>query len=240
MNFGNSRPRLSSERSHFDWIEMADRKSESKYNIQWNRHGVNTVESLNQYLRSEYLTDMVLSCDGYSIKCHRLILASSSYYFERLLSTRRNCCSDLVVILKDITYPDMVSALHFIYEGQVLLAENEIHSFLKTAENLELKGITENARGRWDQTFQTRESANIISKGDKVCDSEPERQEIHVAKVADNSELKDANIEIVPHELRSDRPSSPDKVEKEKHLPGCNSVRFVSVSNIVLVVDPKL
>lgn len=48
-----------------------------------------------------------------------------------------------IVILKDVPYTDMRSLLDFMYRGEVSVDQDRLTAFLKVAESLRIKGLTE-------------------------------------------------------------------------------------------------
>jgi len=46
------------------------------------------------------------------------------------------------VILKDVCHKDLVAILQFMYCGEVNVRQEELATFLKTAEMLQIKGLT--------------------------------------------------------------------------------------------------
>lgn len=46
------------------------------------------------------------------------------------------------VVLKDISYRAMKSLLQFMYNGEVSVRQEDLTSFIGTAETLEIKGLT--------------------------------------------------------------------------------------------------
>jgi hypothetical protein len=46
--------------------------------------------------------------------------------------------------MKGVKYADLVSVLDFMYHGEVNVAQEELNSFLAVAEDLQVKGLTQN------------------------------------------------------------------------------------------------
>lgn len=55
-----------------------------------------------------------------------------------------------IVILKDVPYSDMRSLLDFMYRGEVSVDQDRLTAFLKVAESLRIKGLTEVNEERCD------------------------------------------------------------------------------------------
>lgn len=55
-----------------------------------------------------------------------------------------NPCKHPIVILKDVGYNELSGLLQFMYRGEVNVYQEELANFLKTAELLQVKGLTSN------------------------------------------------------------------------------------------------
>lgn len=62
-----------------------------------------------------------------------------------------------VLILKDVTYQELRSMMDYMYRGEVNITQEQLGSFLKAAESLQIKGLTESS-GRSDRKLDGRKS----------------------------------------------------------------------------------
>ena len=62
---------------------------------------------------------------------------STSLFFQG------NPCQHPIIILRDIKYDDLFSLLQFMYNGEVNVAQDQLNSFLKSAESLKIRGLTD-------------------------------------------------------------------------------------------------
>jgi len=86
--------------------------------------------------------DVTLACcDGKYLKSHKLILSACSPYFHKLLQD--NPCHHPIIILKDVRGEEMENILSFMYNGEVQIGQEDLNDFLKTAQTLQIKGLTE-------------------------------------------------------------------------------------------------
>lgn len=69
-------------------------------------------------------------------------LLTSWLKFTNLFYFQVNPCKHPIVILKDVSYQELVSILQFMYKGEVNVRQEELSDFLKTAETLQIKGLT--------------------------------------------------------------------------------------------------
>ena len=92
---------------------------------------------------------LVLSALGQIFKAHRLVLSACSTHFQTLFShTPINAPinNQLYVILDGTRADDLQILLHFMYRGEAYLHQDRINSVLRTAEVLQVKGLSEGPR----------------------------------------------------------------------------------------------
>jgi BTB/POZ domain len=95
--------------------------------------------------------DVTLSCDDeQQLQAHKVILSACSPFFRNIL--RRNPHQHPLLYLKGVKYTDLQSVLNFMYHGEVNVAQDELNSFLAVAEDLRVKGLTQNQPARHDSS----------------------------------------------------------------------------------------
>lgn len=95
---------------------------------------------MHSMLESGDLVDVTLAVEGKSIKAHKMILSVCSPYFRSLF--RGNPCQHPIVFMKDVTYSALCDLLQFMYQGEVQVSQENLSTFIKTAEALQIKGLT--------------------------------------------------------------------------------------------------
>jgi tramtrack len=70
-----------------------------------------------------------------------MVLSACSPYFQKLFLNHPEIHP--IVILKDIPYTDVKSLLDFMYRGEVSVDQERLTAFLRIAETLKIKGLTE-------------------------------------------------------------------------------------------------
>jgi len=113
--------------------------------LRWNNHQSNLLSVFDQLLQVEAFCDVTLAVDGASLKCHKMVLAACSSYFQNLFM--ENTCKHPIVFLKDITFNQTRALLDYMYHGQVSVQEEELQGLLKVAEALKVKGLVESEDG---------------------------------------------------------------------------------------------
>lgn len=112
-----------------------------QYCLRWNNHRSNLLLVFEHLFQTESFTDVTLACDGSSIKCHKMVLAACSSYFQQLFM--ENDCRHPIVILKDIKVSEIKAILEYMYKGEVNVAQDQLAGLLKAAETLKVKGLVE-------------------------------------------------------------------------------------------------
>ena len=110
--------------------------------IRWKGFQGNILDCLGGVKTDEEFVDVTLACDdGPSVHAHKLILASCSPYFRRIL--RDTACQHPVIILNEVKRDTLDSLMTYMYRGEVHVAEEKLPNFFRTAQSLEIKGIAE-------------------------------------------------------------------------------------------------
>ncbi|KAJ3631233.1 hypothetical protein MTP99_012374 [Tenebrio molitor] len=116
-----------------------------QYCLRWNNHRSNLLTVFDELLQNEAFTDVTLACEGGNpIKCHRMVLAACSPYFQNLFTDLP--CKHPVVVLKDVKYVEIKAILEYMYRGEVNVAQDQLAALLKVAEALKVKGLVEENR----------------------------------------------------------------------------------------------
>jgi hypothetical protein len=112
---------------------------QKEFCLKWNNYLDVFHGAFSSLLNSEHFTDVTLSCDSQSIKCHRLVLSSCSSYFETLLLGISH--PHPIIILKDAKFHDLLALVTFMYTGEVTVSQAQASSLIKVAEMLKVKGL---------------------------------------------------------------------------------------------------
>jgi len=83
-----------------------------------------------------------LACDDDQIEAHKVILSACSPVLGQIL--KRNPHPHPLVFMKGVGCKELISVLDFMYLGEVNVAQDDLSSFLALAQDLEIKGLTQN------------------------------------------------------------------------------------------------
>lgn len=111
--------------------------------LKWNNYQASLTNAFKSLLENEDFVDMTLSAGGKTLRAHKVVLSACSSYFKNLLKGISHW-QHPVLVLRDVPFIDLYTILEFIYMGEVNISQADLQSFLKTAELLQIKGLTEN------------------------------------------------------------------------------------------------
>ncbi|CAG9835522.1 unnamed protein product [Diabrotica balteata] len=113
-----------------------------QFSLCWNNFHNNLSSGFHSLFKDEDLVDVTLAADGKFLKAHKTVLSVCSPFFKDLF--RVNPCKHPIVILPEVNYNALSSLLHFMYQGEVSVSQEEIPTFMRVAEMLKVKGLTDN------------------------------------------------------------------------------------------------
>ncbi|KAK9882236.1 hypothetical protein WA026_019750 [Henosepilachna vigintioctopunctata] len=119
-----------------------------QFSLCWNNFHSNLSSGFQALYKEENLVDVTLAAEGRHIKAHKTVLSICSPFFKELF--RANPCEHPIVILQDVNYAALCSLLQFMYQGQVSVGQEEIPMFMRVAETLKVKGLTDNGSSNLD------------------------------------------------------------------------------------------
>ena len=114
-----------------------------KFCLRWNDFESNISVAFREIREEKDFFDCTLSVGTRQIQAHKLILSACSPFFRSML--RQNPHQHPLLYLKGVEFTDLQAVLNFMYHGEVNVAQEELNSFLSVAEDLKVKGLTQNS-----------------------------------------------------------------------------------------------
>uniref|UniRef100_A0A6P7H665 Protein tramtrack, beta isoform-like isoform X17 n=1 Tax=Diabrotica virgifera virgifera TaxID=50390 RepID=A0A6P7H665_DIAVI len=122
--------------------------SSEQFSLCWDNFHKNMSSGMNSLLENEDLVDVTLAVQGKCLKAHKMVLSVCSPYFKELFKS--NPCKHPIVFMKDVSYEALSDLLQFMYQGEVQVSQENLTTFIKTAEALQIKGLTGDGNGSTD------------------------------------------------------------------------------------------
>jgi len=113
-----------------------------KFCLKWNDFEGNISLAFRDIREEKDFFDCTLSCGAKQVQAHKIILAACSPFFRSTL--RQNPHQHPLLYLKGVEFNDLQAVLTFMYHGEVNVAQEQLNSFLSVAEDLQVKGLTQN------------------------------------------------------------------------------------------------
>ncbi|XP_060525350.1 modifier of mdg4-like isoform X33 [Cylas formicarius] len=128
-----------------------------QFSLCWDNFHKNMSSGMNSLLENEDLVDVTLAVEGKCLKAHKMVLSVCSPYFKELFKS--NPCQHPIVFMKDVSYVAISDLLQFMYQGEVQVSQENLTTFIKTAEALQIKGLTGDGNGSVDNDESVHEKS---------------------------------------------------------------------------------
>jgi len=128
-----------------------------KFCLRWNDFESNISTAFRELRDDKDFFDVTLACEDEQIQAHKVILSACSPFFRGVL--RRNPHAHPLLYLKGVKFTDLQSVLSFMYHGEVNVAQEELNSFLAVAEELRVKGLTQNNQSNSGASSHTKKDS---------------------------------------------------------------------------------
>ncbi|XP_057656639.1 GDNF-inducible zinc finger protein 1-like isoform X2 [Diorhabda carinulata] len=109
--------------------------------LKWNNFQANITSQFETLRYDEDFTDVTIACDGQRLQAHKVVLSACSPFFKELFKT--NPCPHPIIFMRDVEAKHITSLIEFMYAGEVNIAQAHLSTFLKTAESLKIRGLTD-------------------------------------------------------------------------------------------------
>ena len=132
-------------------------KMSEKLCLQWNDFQDNIKSAFGNLREANDFADVTLVCeDGRQVEAHKVILAASSPFFQKLLG--RNKHPHPLIYMRGIKSDDLLAIVDFLYRGEANVFQDNLDSFLAIAEELQLKGLM----GKTDEKVENLEDEKLL------------------------------------------------------------------------------
>lgn len=177
--------------------------SNEKFCLRWNDFESNISVAFRELREEKDFFDVTLACDDSQVEAHKVILSACSPFFRSIL--KKNPHQHPLLYLKGVKFKELVSVLNFMYMGEVNVAQEELNSFLSVAEELRVKGLTQNnadaatSHSKSEKSGRVRDPPPEREQGPPPKKSRPAPPPVHNAVPVSAASIPDDDIqEVVP------------------------------------------
>ncbi|KAJ8965090.1 hypothetical protein NQ314_004391 [Rhamnusium bicolor] len=114
---------------------------DQQFCLRWNNFQANITSQFETLRDDEDFTDVTIACEGQRLQAHKVVLSACSPFFKELFKT--NPCSHPIIFMRDVEARHIIALMEFMYAGEVNVAQAHLSAFLKTAESLKIRGLTD-------------------------------------------------------------------------------------------------
>jgi len=158
-----------------------------KFCLRWNDFENNISNSFKELKDDKDFFDVTLACNGQQLQAHKVILSACSPFFRSVL--KANPHPHPLLYLKGVQYEEILSVLNFMYHGEVNVAQEDLNAFLAVAEDLAVKGLTQNNNS---ETNAKQPEPSILKTGDQLLSSQHKIQSsLDVENIKRKKEIQD-------------------------------------------------
>lgn len=182
-------------------------------NLNWNNFGENLSSLVKDFRNDKDFFDVTLLCeDGQLISANKFMLSCCSTFFKFVF--KKAAQNNVVIYLKGVKGNQMNSILDFIYHGSTNVHENQLTTFLETANDLKIRGLVETSKlqrleaasdSTQEQSARTRNRSRSQS-GNSIKRESPSPLNADLAMTDDSSYAAEEldHVEIDENELVDD------------------------------------
>ena len=116
--------------------------SGEKFCLRWNDFETNISTAFREIREEKDLFDCTIAVGTRQLQAHKLILSACSPFFREIF--KQNPHQHPLLYLSRIGFDDLKACLNFMYHGEVNVAQDDLNTFLVVAEELKIKGLTQN------------------------------------------------------------------------------------------------
>ena len=111
-----------------------------KFSLKWNDYQSNWNKSLHELRKDTDFADVTLiSDDKVKFSAHRILLSSCSNLFKFIL--KDNIQANSLMYLSGVSSINLGFILDYIYHGEVNIYQEQLDSFLESAQKIEIEGL---------------------------------------------------------------------------------------------------
>ena len=163
-----------------------------KFSLKWNDYQLNWNKALNELREDTEFADVTLiSDDKVNFSAHRVLLSSCSNLLKFILKSNNQ--ANPLLYLGGVNSINLGFILDYIYHGEVNLYQEQLDSFLESAQKLEVQGLNGEKK---DSQENMNEDHTIHTKTEQAIE---ELKIMHILKSKDYAHLEEKIVANIGH-----------------------------------------
>ena len=169
-----------------------------KFCLKWNDFQTNVSNTFRKLRTSEHFYDVTLvSDDQQQVSAHKVVLSSSSKYFETVLTSAKH--SHPMLCLSGVNKGDLENILNFIYNGEIQIYQDNLDKFLDIAQRFQLQGLIQGKEENEENNdpFQTFEGNDEMVVAEEFVEAFPKQDKVVAFQETRNEIIKTSREKII-------------------------------------------
>ena len=109
--------------------------------LKWNDFQSTISQSFKKLqVEKDFVNVTLISDDEVQLQAHKVVLSASSPFFKNVL--KKSPHEHPLIYLNGLSSTSIRFILDYVYQGEVQIYQDQLHSFLDAAENLKISGLT--------------------------------------------------------------------------------------------------
>ena len=217
--------------------------SSEKFCLKWNDFESNITSAFREIKEEKDFFDVTIACGDDQVQAHKVILSACSPFFKNLL--RRNQHPHPLLYLKGISFSGIQSVLNFMYHGEANIAQEDLNTFLSVAEELKVKGLTQNQSQQGSSSKPTQSApktkpqsnpVKTTSRSFQAVEEDDEIQEVdsQMIKLEQGEASKQADLRVAQFDEQEQYFEDYDESYSEDFMTVTDSNTVVEKGNILV------
>uniref|UniRef100_A0A182J8L3 BTB domain-containing protein n=1 Tax=Anopheles atroparvus TaxID=41427 RepID=A0A182J8L3_ANOAO len=149
-------------------VEKSFVNNDELFYLKWNNFQKNVSTQFEKLREDDDLVDITFACEGRMLTAHKLVLFACSPYFKELL--KKNPSPHPVFFMNDVKYDVLKAILQYMYLGEVHITNENLKEFIKTAEGLQIRGLSKENNGDLIIPPNHQDSLRLEGKSEHMLD----------------------------------------------------------------------
>ena len=212
--------------------------------MKWNDFESNITSAFREIKEEKDFFDVTIACGDDQVQAHKVILSACSPFFKNLL--RRNQHPHPLLYLKGISFSGIQSVLNFMYHGEANIAQEDLNTFLSVAEELKVKGLTQNQSQQGSSSKPTQSApktkpqsnpVKTTSRSFQAVEEDDEIQEVdsQMIKLEQGEASKQADLRVAQFDEQEQYFEDYDESYSEDFMTVTDSNTVVEKGNILVL-----
>ena len=141
-----------------------------KFFLKWNDFQTNVTNSFKRLRKADDFYDVTLvSDDKQQVSAHKIVLASSSEYFQEILKSNKH--SHPMLCLNGVNSQELNFILDYMYNGEVQIFQECLDGFLEIAQRFQVEGLMQEEGGQ-SEVYDSKFKNESFSENTEVYQDE--------------------------------------------------------------------